>query len=350
MLVIRVGDAAEDDAVPVAAGVDVPILPASLLLHLFADARAHRGIPESLRQRVLARLGVAGVDERADIEAVVHVRVDIDGHVLATGARLANPCECEVHLPPVGLASRLQVEDVDGRARVAADAQCLVDRLEQSIALVAHVREVATAVPAGDRRQRGDLLLAGVHGRWIDERCRHPDGARLHRLFHHTTHALKLRGRSLPRGITDHDLTDRGVPHGLRDVERSPCGLESPKILAHCAPTHRASRPWCDRRGRFALAGVDGGDALRQQIDRDVGRPAREHVRALTHHVDEPGSHDQPRSVDDAARFRGIRATNDADTSIQHSEVGSVRRCPGTVDDPAPADDQVIRRGLCARG
>ena len=106
------------------------------------------GSAESLRQRVLARLGVARVDERADVEAVVHVRVDIDGHVLATGARLANPCEREVHLSPVRLTGRLQVEDVHGRVRVAADAQRFVDRLEQSITLVAHVREVATAVLA----------------------------------------------------------------------------------------------------------------------------------------------------------------------------------------------------------
>ena len=125
---------------------------------------------------------------------------------------------------------------MDRRPGRLADPQRLVDRLEEPVALVPHVAEVAAPVLAGHLGQLGDFLLGGVDRRRIDERGGDPDGAGLHRFPHHPSHPVELGGRGLAVDVADHDFPNLGMPDRLDHVHREAGLLELGEELPHRPP------------------------------------------------------------------------------------------------------------------
>ena len=110
---------------------------------------------------------------------------------------------------PVARAGRLEVIDLGGDLRLAADADQLVHCLEQAVALAAQVGDVLAADTARATLHSSiSSSVRGVERRRVDERRADAERARLHLLAHERPHLVELlpawascpRGRSRARG------------------------------------------------------------------------------------------------------------------------------------------------------
>ena len=77
----------------------------------------------------------------------------VDGGVDAAGARLVDELQRVDALAPIRLADDLVVRDLRGQAALFADRDRLAHAVEDARRLVAHVRDVDAAHPAGDLRE-----------------------------------------------------------------------------------------------------------------------------------------------------------------------------------------------------
>ena len=130
----------------------IPVLPTTGRFHLLANFVAISGIVQSPNQLPLSCAEVARMDKGRDAKPVVDIRIDVGGDLLAFGSRGLYLGDGQLHLAPVLLPGGLQVEDVNRRLARATNVQCFVDRFQQQIAFVAHVRVVATTVLPGNFR------------------------------------------------------------------------------------------------------------------------------------------------------------------------------------------------------
>ena len=109
----------------------------------------------------------AGQQRREDRRAGA-VRVLVEGEV-DVGARAVEELEQRIDERLVG--ERLQVREVQRRARAARDLDELADRLEHLVALVAHVGDERRAERRGLLGQRDELVGVGVGAGQVD----HPE-------------------------------------------------------------------------------------------------------------------------------------------------------------------------------
>ena len=177
-------------------------------------------VVEATDELVVSLGEMPGVNERGDPQPVVDVGIDVRGDLLTGGPRGLKAGDRQRHLPPVLPSGCLQVEDVHGHFRFAADLQRLVDRLQQPVAFVPHVRVVAAAVLAGHASQLGDLLRRGIHGRRIDEGGGDADGPGLHPLAHEVFHPPQLVVAGAAIHVANDDLPHLSEPNRLHDVDR----------------------------------------------------------------------------------------------------------------------------------
>ena len=92
---------------------------------------------------------VAAPDRKQIREAglVRDVRIPVEHDVHAPAARVLDATEDVVELAPVARPLRLEVRDLQRAPRLPRDVDRLVDRVEQAIVLVAHVRRVRKPSP-----------------------------------------------------------------------------------------------------------------------------------------------------------------------------------------------------------
>ena len=209
--------------------------------------------------------------------------------------RLLDHRDDRVHLRPVGLAGRLEVIDLGRDARLAADANQLVDRFDQPVALAAHVRDVLAAVLRRDLAQLDQLLGRGVEGRRVDQRRADAERARFHLLPHERAHLARAaaavgfwssRPMTCSRivvaptneatfGETPRFSSSRRYSASVVHVMSylmSPCSSTMPLLHRVVERAHRAA--FAEDLERHALADV----ALRAAVgEQRLGRP-REHV------------------------------------------------------------------------
>ncbi len=179
------------------------------------------------------------MNEGGDAEPVIDVGIDIGGDFVARGADGFDLRDGLGHFAPVLLTGGLEVEDVDGRFGHLPDFDSFIDGIEQAIAFVAHVGVVASAVPAGDFRERGDLFQRGVVGGGIDEGGGDADRAGLHRLVDIGLHFFQFLRRRRAVDVAENEAPDLGVSDGLRDVDGEPLDLEEGEVLPHGGPALR---------------------------------------------------------------------------------------------------------------
>ena len=126
----------------------------------------------------------------------------------------------------------------------------------------------------------------------------------------------------------------------LHDVDRQPFRFDQREILGHRCPALAESRCFVERRGRGAFAGVNRGDALREQVEGGAG--IVDHGRGrLSHHVDKAGRNDQPRRINLDFRLFSADAADADDLAVGDADVGHIPRRAGAIDDPAAANDDI---------
>ncbi len=140
--------------------------------HLSADALADLRIPQPLRPRVVAALlypwGHRRIKARRSGGVGVHVGRDVQT-ILTCGFNLRDR---RAELRPVRCPAGLQVIDFSADMRLASDSQCLVNRLEQTVAFTPHVRDVHPSGRRSDLREFHEFVRPGKHSRDVDERRR----------------------------------------------------------------------------------------------------------------------------------------------------------------------------------
>ena len=182
------------------------------------------------------------------------------------------------------------------------DRQELVQRLEQSVALAAEVRDVE----ARPTRERDQLVCLRVKRGSVDQCGREANGTFVHRLGDKLLHAPELRLARRPVGGAELVLAHRRRADEGRDVRRDAAPLEVLEILAERRPLDRVPEQRLsgdlflhlvrERPHREALAHHLERHALPNialsapVLEQRLGRPAE--------HVDEPGCDGEPTGVE----------------------------------------------------
>ncbi len=153
-----------------AAGRQVPVLPGIRRRGDLPDqAFPGGGITKSLRPGLVAALLHPGRHGRVQAGGAGRVGVHVGGDVEALGARRLDPGDDRVELVPVLRAGRLEVVDLGADAGLAGDGDEFVHRFQESVALAAQVRDVASAVLRCDPAQRDQFIRVGVERRRVNQ-------------------------------------------------------------------------------------------------------------------------------------------------------------------------------------
>ena len=157
----------------------------------------------------------------------VLVRVHVGGDVDAGRARVVELPDQLVRTPPQALHRELHVGDLDRDLGFPADADDLVDGLEERAILAPHVADVASADPGGDARERDELLGLGVDPRIVLETAREPQRAGFEILPQQLGHLLDLGfGRRTAVVVTHDRAAEAAVARVRRDVHRGRRGAD----------------------------------------------------------------------------------------------------------------------------
>ena len=326
--------------------------------HVLSDARADGRILETFGPRFVATLLHPRRHGGIETGRARRIRVHVGGDLEPVLLRRFNLLDRGGQLGPVRLSARFQVVDLGADVRVARNRQRLVDRLEETVAFAAHVRDVH---PAGLRRylrQLDELVGFREQARHVDQRGGEAHRAFVHRLPHVTAHALELVGgrravvvadlvgshsrsaherRHVRRGAQLNQVIEILPQRGPGDVELD-VALPLFLILLHLL-AERAHRALAEHRQRHALP----DHSLRAPVG-DEGR------LGMIEHVDEAGRDGQTRRVDllPAARGRQIPVGGNPiglNGEVLHGTCGSSAVVDGAVSD----DEVVLRRGSACR-
>ena len=255
-------------------------------------------------------------------------------------ARRLDPRDDRVHLRPVRLARRLQVVDLRGHAGLARDADQLVHRLQQPVALAAQVRDVLAAVGRGRLAQLDQLLGRGVEPGRVDERGadararRPPSPGAPARACAPSPPAVGARS-SWPTTCS------RTVAAPMYEATLGETPFFSRKARYSASVVHATSKwmsPCCafiarlhllgERAHRAALAEDLGGDALADVALRAAVRDQR--LRRPRQHVDEAGGDGEAGGVDDGPACAPGQVADGGDAVAADADVGAAarrRRC-----------------------
>ena len=210
------------------------------------------------------------------------------------------------------------VRDLHRNAAGFADLDRLRDRVEQTVAFVAHVTRVETPDARHRAGERDEFLGRGVAAGFIDEAGRAADAPGRERVGERAAHAVEL-GRCRRAARVPHCIqANRAVADERRDVQARRLRVDGVEIVGVAVPP----REHVDSIGLAENAEVGARDAERSRTEAaiadDVGRHAladlevhlgheehREVVMAV--HVDEAGRQRAPRCVDDSSRVFSSR-------------------------------------------
>ena len=250
--------------------------------------------------------------------------------------------QLEQRLDEALVGERLEVGEMERRPRAARDVDHLVDRLEQAVALVAHVRDERRSRLRRLLRDGDELVRGGVGAGEVDE----PEGQhprpRLEAEPHLAAHRPQRLGGRRDAAAAEHDVAHGAVADRGDERERGPRRVERVEVLRHRRP-RPLLRPRPLERAQVRLplrapGGVDGRrrepvgvDHLRREALRElrgeegIVEGAKRRMRV---EVDEPGAEHQPASVHDLA-CRGRSGPCDSPSQARSCRRG-LRRRPRT--------------------
>jgi len=127
------------------------------------------------------------------------------------------------------------VVDLTANASPSRDLDQLVYRFEQTIALVAQMRDIRAA---GSLGQRGELVGGGERARRVDERGPEAEGALGSGIASKDAHALQLVRCRRPVVVADLMNAEGGRADERRDVHRDAEPDEMVETLAEGGPRH----------------------------------------------------------------------------------------------------------------
>ena len=139
-------------------------------------------------------------------------------------------------LADVRLALDPDMGDHDRQLRLAPDFETLFERLENVVAVVAHVGAEDASVGGRDLREFDDLVVASVVSGGVRESDREPESTSFHRLSDGRFHASKLAlgGRTV---VESHRVdADRSMPDHGHEVGGNIETIQLAQILVEGAP------------------------------------------------------------------------------------------------------------------
>ena len=240
--------------------------------------------------------------------------------------------------------------DLRADTRAPRDRDELVDRLEQPLALAAHVRDVHAAVRRRRLAQRDELIGRCVRGGCVDERRPDTERAVAHRGVDERAHAPQLFGRGGPVVVGELVHADGRGADERRDVRRDAAPDERLQRLIERRPgdvvldvallleplllhalVQRTERPALAKDlERHALAYVRLRSPIRE-----------ERVRRPRQHVDEARRDGHPGGVE-LASTAGAHAADRRDAVALDGDVARARGRARAVIERAAADDDVV--------
>src|SRR5215831_10557697 len=151
-------------------------------LHILANAGACGGVLEPLDHLLVSTVVSPGRNECREAVEPGRIGISIGGDIETGVSRLLDVSDDFGHAAPVGFACGFEVPDFDRDVSLAADANRLVERRYDGIALVAYVGSVDAAEARGFGRKRYQLFSLCVGSGRILKRGRQTDGAVFHSL------------------------------------------------------------------------------------------------------------------------------------------------------------------------
>ncbi len=237
------------DLVPAEEQAGPPIVTDRPSLVRAAEARNDRGGS--------AGLGPLGQQLR-QVGAARGVRVDVDGDIDALGLRPLDPLECERHLSPVAPPGDRKVRDLQPAAAQARDRQRLIHRLEQMIAVVAHVDGEHAVVASHGPADRHELVEIGGHRRRIHQPGRDAGRAIVEAALDGGHQRRPLGAVERPGGLARDRDPQRHVPHEQHRVECQAGSLERTGVARRVGPVPGLRGVRIDRRDRRPRQPGDG--------------------------------------------------------------------------------------------
>src|SRR5262249_26101268 len=141
-----------------------------------------------------------------------------------------------VHLRPVPLPGRLEVVNLRRNLGFAADADRLVDGLQQPLAFATHVRDVLPLVLRRDLAQFDQLLGVSVIGGGVFQRRRDAERFIAHLAFDQLLHLLYLVGVWLLVFQAEHVFTRGRRAKKRRNVVGHAFPFQEIEIVAERVP------------------------------------------------------------------------------------------------------------------
>jgi len=246
------------------------------------------------------------------------------------------------------------VPDDCGNLRLARDAEGLVERRVDLVALRAHVGGI-DSTGAGSRRGESDQLFgAGVGRRDVLEGGGEADRSLVHGVQNKGLHAAKFGWRGWAVDVADDDAANGCSANVAGEVDAYALALDAVEVVGEGVPVGgdsvvrvgrlvRGVDPVVGGSDRFAFAGNLGGDALeylrgKMGIDEDGGF-------RLAKHVDEAGGNGEAVGVDGLLR-RGVGEwANGDNVAVLDGDVSAVPGGAGAIDDVAVADEEIVLLG-----
>jgi hypothetical protein len=156
------------------------------------------------------------------------------------------------------------MKNVYWRFGIASNLQSLFDCLQQPIAFISHVSEIATAILTSNPGQGTDLAWLCIHCRRIDQSAGHSNRSGLHSLTSQLLHLLKLSGTRTPLDISQHQSPNLGVANCLHHIDGQALHFQQSEILPHGCVAVAFSILGSQRSRRRTFSSIDGRDSLSQ--------------------------------------------------------------------------------------
>ena len=320
------------------------------MLHVVRDLPPVATAPQPRQRRGRASLLRPRRQQRRQHRAAGPVRVLVEREI-DVRARLVEKLEQRVDQRLV--RGRLQVRDVQRRARPPGHLDELADRSQYAATLVADVRDERRPELGRHLGERHELVRLGVRPGQIEQPERQRPGACLEPEPHLVLHAPQLGRRRRP-ALPAHDgVANRVVPDRRHQRRRRPRLVERGQVLRERRPRplHRAAALEPAQVG-LPFAAALGIDRCRRQAVRvdQLGREAlcdlRLEQRLIERakgrvgvHVHEAGAEHEAAGVHDLARVDVQRRLDGLDPLADERDVGDRRRPVAGVHERTPDQD-----------
>ena len=322
---------------------------------LCRDPLPYAGISEPVDHRVGAALLQPFGQNREQHRTPGGVWILVERHLESALAGLFDLSQELPRPPELRPPGDLEMRDVQRSAATLGDSKHLVEGLEHSGVLVAHVDDDEAAVVDQLGAQGSQFVLVGVRARRIDETGRESNGADLQALAQKGDHLLQFGGRS-PSILHSHGpKTQISMRYQTGQVRPRRRCIEGREILLEGRPRPlqvgiaEQSREMPAPVGLVLGSDGRGGDAiLAEKLGRDALHQFRCDRRILENHeigvamcVDEAGRDGRVGAIDLDCRSSAPERTQRGDRVALDSEIGLEPGASGSIENPRVLEQQV---------